>query len=703
MSSAGYREPVVLAHAAPFTVGILMADPVACLLRSGTGREQLVEPRVMQVLIALVRATGAPVTRDDLIAACWSGRFVSNDAVSRVISILRGLAQDIGEDSFAVETLTKVGYRLTERSRADLPVRAAPTRRAAIALAGTTGVAAIGALWFADRRDEPAPASIPDPVAIIVMPFTADADDGGLVAIAHDAADSIRDDLDRVPGLRVIGGVASAAVAGKNFSPRQIAVRTGAALALTASLDRSGDSVRAVLTMTDLATGQQTWSGRVDAPIGEPGDLRHDAAGAVIEQLVLRLPISSTRPADAGLRGDPEAYRLCNEARALCDEVRERFIDGDPEQAQAIADRAAEQATRALALQDDYAPALVILADLVRNGWSRQNASQHLSTQQRVDRAHRLLRRALRSDPTNSAAMSSLADIYRRFGWRWHDAETLFRHALVNDPGNADAHWAYSHQLATLGRARDGLDQTFALEALDWTHLWRRITLPRMIYLLGLRDQALASYYAELGAKPSNPFLLWEIYYLHAAERSADGLQGLVAWLAKHWQGRPMPAEVGGIVIRARAALAAMQGSPAAMLAILDGERMQLDAGALSQATLGGRARDDIGFILAIEYACAGNYDSAIALLDQALAAKSVYWVASLPYGNAPFPAAMRADPRFQALWRRDPRLAAAIERRRQAALAGQMATVWPDGRLALPALSSALRARIMQAIAATT
>src|SRR5690242_7011801 len=149
----------------------------------------------MQVLIALVRATGAPVTRDELIAACWSGRFVSSDAVSRVISILRGLAQGIGEDNFAVETLTKVGYRLTERSRADLPVRAAPTRRAAIALAGTAGVAAIGALWFAGRRDEPAPASIPDPVAIIVMPFTADADDGGLVAIAHDAADSIRDDL----------------------------------------------------------------------------------------------------------------------------------------------------------------------------------------------------------------------------------------------------------------------------------------------------------------------------------------------------------------------------------------------------------------------------------------------------------------------------------------------------------------------------
>ncbi|TPG20098.1 hypothetical protein EAH87_09885 [Sphingomonas koreensis] len=703
MSSVEFREPVVLAHAAGFRVGTARVDPSSCTLRNDAGQERLVEPRVMQVLIALARANGAPVTREELIAACWGGRVVSNDAVSRVISILRTLALDIGEASFAVETLNKVGYRLIEQPRpASIPepAAAAPSRRAVIVLGGAAGVATIGGLWLMERHGRAGPVPPSGPAVMIVMPFAADASDGQLGAIASDASDSLRDDLDRVPGLRVIGGVASAAVAGKNLSAPQIAARTGATMALSANLDRAGGAMRAVLTLTDLASGQQLWSARVEAPGGDPAALRRDAAGAVIEQLVLRLPIAAGRPADASLRGDPEAYRLCNEARALCDEVRERYIDGDGEQARAIADRAAELVARALALQGEYAPALVILADLVRNGWSQHYASLHLSTQQRVDRAHGLLRRALRSDPTNSAAMSGLADLYRRFGWRWDDAETLFRHALVNDPGNADAHWAYSHQLATLGRARDGLEQTFALEALDWTHLWRRVTLPRMTYLLGLRDQALESYYAELGAKPGNPFLLWEIYYLHAAERSAQGLQRLIDWLAKRWQGRDPPSAVIGIVNRARAALAAMQGSSAALLAILDGERAQLDAGALSEATLGGRARDDIGFILTIEYACAGNYDRAIALLDQALAAKSVYWVAALPYGNAPFPAAMRADPRFQALWQRDPQLADAVDRRRQAALAGQMAAAWPDGRVTAPKLSSALRARIAQAIA---
>lgn len=706
MSGEEYGESVVLAHALAFRIGDITIEPSACLLRDGKGRQKAVEPRVMQVLVALARTKGAPVTRDELIASCWDGRFVSNDAVSRVISILRGIAKDFGHASFAIETLNKVGYRLIEQAPPEVPgvpISNTSTRRSVIALAGAGGVAAIGGFWLAERPDRASPRSLAQAAQLlIVMPFTADATDGSLSAIARDATETMRDDLHRVPGLRVIGGLATLAVAGKGLSSRQIAAATGATLALTANLDRAAANLYAVLALTDLTSGQQLWSGRVGAVAARPGDLRRDAAGTVIEQLLLRLPASATRAAQASLRGDPEAYRLCNEARMLCDQVRERLIDGDPKQAQRLADQAAEQTIQALALQGDYAPALVIQADLVRNGWSQAFGAMQLSTQQRVDRAHGLLRRALRSDPTNSAAMSSLADIYRRFGWRWDDAETLFHHALANNPSNAQAHWAYSHQLATLGRARDALAQTFALRALDWTHLWRRITLPRMIYLLGLRDAALDSYYSELAKRPGNPFLLWEIYYLHAAEHSVDGLKRLIAALDKRWEGHTQPPAVAAIVDRSRAALGAMQGSPAALLAILDAERVALDAGALSKATLGGRARDDLGFVLAIEYACAGSYDAAIALLDQALAAKSVYWVAALPYGNAPFPDAMRADPRFQALWRRDPRLAEAVERRRQAAATGQMAAAWPDGHVTLPRLPPKLRAQILQAVAAS-
>ena len=66
----------------------------------------------MQVLVALAQAQGSIITRDDLVALCWDGRVVGDDAINRVMSRLRRVAEGIGAGSFAVETVTKVGYRL---------------------------------------------------------------------------------------------------------------------------------------------------------------------------------------------------------------------------------------------------------------------------------------------------------------------------------------------------------------------------------------------------------------------------------------------------------------------------------------------------------------------------------------------------------------------------------------------------------------
>ena len=101
---------VDLAHEPMFQLGIVHVHPATRQLSSGD-RSETLEPRIMQVLVALYRA-GRIVTRDELIARCWDGRIVSDDAINRVISRIRHLASDIGQGSFRVETITKVGYRL---------------------------------------------------------------------------------------------------------------------------------------------------------------------------------------------------------------------------------------------------------------------------------------------------------------------------------------------------------------------------------------------------------------------------------------------------------------------------------------------------------------------------------------------------------------------------------------------------------------
>ncbi|WP_293898708.1 winged helix-turn-helix domain-containing protein [Phenylobacterium sp.] len=100
-----------LADCADLIVGDVTVRPSICEVAGPTGREA-VEPRVMEVLLALIGAQGAVLSRDALVAACWGGRAVSEDAITRVISKIRRLSEGIAAGAFSIETLPKIGYRL---------------------------------------------------------------------------------------------------------------------------------------------------------------------------------------------------------------------------------------------------------------------------------------------------------------------------------------------------------------------------------------------------------------------------------------------------------------------------------------------------------------------------------------------------------------------------------------------------------------
>ena len=74
--------PVELAREPPFALGALRVHPATLEVAVDAGREVL-EPRVMQVLVALARSAGEVVTRDLLIQSCWGGRVVGDDAINR--------------------------------------------------------------------------------------------------------------------------------------------------------------------------------------------------------------------------------------------------------------------------------------------------------------------------------------------------------------------------------------------------------------------------------------------------------------------------------------------------------------------------------------------------------------------------------------------------------------------------------------------
>ena len=78
----------------------------------GVKEELHLEPKVMEVLIYLAERQDQVVRRDDLINDVWHGTFVSDEVLSRAISLLR---TSLGDDRMTpcyIQTLPKVGYRL---------------------------------------------------------------------------------------------------------------------------------------------------------------------------------------------------------------------------------------------------------------------------------------------------------------------------------------------------------------------------------------------------------------------------------------------------------------------------------------------------------------------------------------------------------------------------------------------------------------
>ncbi len=113
-------DKIELAREPDFSLGSLRISPSTRQLITEHGTE-LVEPRVMQVLICLTRANAAVVSRDQLITTCWNGQVVGDDAINRCISRLRKYAAGHEPPPFTIETIPRVGYKLTANNTSTSP------------------------------------------------------------------------------------------------------------------------------------------------------------------------------------------------------------------------------------------------------------------------------------------------------------------------------------------------------------------------------------------------------------------------------------------------------------------------------------------------------------------------------------------------------------------------------------------------------
>ena len=458
LSGADSPSPVPLAHVAAFHLGPLTVEPARRRMIATDGSAEMLEPLVLQVLIALVSAQGRTLSRDDLIGACWDGRIVSDDAINRVMSKLRRVLTELAGDRVWIETVTKVGYRLIAETVAAEPpdgigqAQALPRGHARRKLALFVGLAAlagtVGVAWTA--RD---PVYAAEPLTIAVEPVGGIAGDRQVRAFAN----ALTGDLAKLAG----------AISQVSFVDDQGRARSDHDYIVRIAVERDGNDLLARARLVNVADGAVLWSDRFVENARAPDRLRERVAMATAG--VMRCGLERS----AQVLKDAATIRLFFSA---CDAVmNEDFARGRSFARQVVARRpdvAAGWSCLALTtLSELWSPGITPERMRVLRAQGRRYAHRALKLDPNSGRGYQALALAERQGSVRQLALLAqgiavepeLPALYRvqstgLFNAGYVDASlAAAQRAMALDPSSSVAFFALERRLLASGRIEEAL------------------------------------------------------------------------------------------------------------------------------------------------------------------------------------------------------------------------------------------------------
>ncbi len=552
-------------------LGALTIDPPRRRLVHDDGREEFLEPRVMQVLVAFARAPGVILSREDLIAACWEGRFVSDDAVNRVMSRLRRVSQEIGKDSLRLETITKVGFRLIVEGEpaaaADLALpgpepEGAQTHAPAGEPAGAEGpqssvevVAApkpaLPLSSLAGVRTRPnarRTAILAGLFAVVILALVA----GALIwqgrprthatpelqlasfdtigpAAAPGAAQALRQelvaDLGRSNGLQLLADGAKASQGPTSYR-------------LGGSLQQLGPALRFAFTLSRGEPGAVIWSTVIERPVADMAATPGQVAAQVSFIVRCTLTDASSYP-----RVLPQAA-IANAAQ-YCTEV------AMSESGEAVS-RRTEDLRKTLALAPDFAAGWAALGYVIGDAFAYPAALWNAGSRtEGIDAADR----ALRLDPKNSVAhlAKGLLTPWPNYAGR----EEEFKLALRGSDTFGDIHAAYARFLLSMGRLKEGAfmaERGYDLDPTDREAITRLVQAFYMLNRVPEADALLSQAKSLWGATDKLTIYklwagAWDGHYPDAIETLNSGLYDEAIRGVGPDTGSPAPIAGAGVAV----------------------------------------------------------------------------------------------------------------------------------------------------------
>jgi DNA-binding winged helix-turn-helix (wHTH) protein/TolB-like protein/Tfp pilus assembly protein PilF len=404
-------------------VGEWVLDPGTNEIARGSERVHL-EPKAVDLLVALARRPNEVVSREELLSQVWPGVVVGDDVLTQAVIKLRKALGDASGEPAYIQTIPKRGYRLVA------PVsgaarRAGPSRRAWwIAAACLLAAASAFGAWMLSREtsgpdasaEAVASAQIETSPKVIVVPFKEIEGDAKQSLLARGITSRLITDLGRFPDVRVIAPEAQSA------APAQA---EPGSYVVTGDVQRSGDKIRLYVRLVNAATGEALWSEQYDRPYSDLLALQDDLTRRMLEKLTIKVGDAELRRRAAPYTRNLQAYEYFLRAQAALN-VRSR---SENQLARGLY-------SKAIQLDPSFARAqaglaLTYAADR-RNNWTTDGKAA-------LARATELAKAAVQSDPDSPEVLFARAFVTMERGELSEAAGTL-RTALRLNPSYADAY-----------------------------------------------------------------------------------------------------------------------------------------------------------------------------------------------------------------------------------------------------------------------
>jgi adenylate cyclase len=413
-----------------------------------------VAPQVFDLLDYLIRNRERVVSKEDLIAAIWDGRIVSDAALTTRLNVARNAIGDSGEEQRLIKTLPRKGFRFVGTVRED----EGPT-----AAANSTGEPLRLAL------------ALPDKPSIAVLPFVNLSGDSEQEYFADGIVEDIITELSRFSELFVIARNSSFQYKGKATDVREIGRELGVRYVLEGSVRRSGDRIRIAAQLIDAAMGTHRWAERYDRKLEGIFAVQDEVVRTIVAILAAHVRKAETERTRSKPPTSWQAYDYYLQAVDAMASFDASFSVVDLYETRRLLHQS-------LSMDASYARSYAILANTYDAAWVNQLDSDFLNPSA-LDQAHQFARKAVQLDPNLPLAHASLGFVLM-FKHEHDESIAAFERAIALNPNYVG--WPFGAALVLAGESRRAIDVLEAYMRLDPFHA--------PVGLLGLAHYMLKQY-----------------------------------------------------------------------------------------------------------------------------------------------------------------------------------------------------------------